>query len=86
MANISNSVSFTFMEPEFELKEYYPEVKDSIVVDESGYTAAMGISTNLFLSSSKKHGVKINNVKLINFNNKTFMTACHRCDAISAKN
>lgn len=59
MANISNSIGFTFMEPEYELYDYYPLVKDSIVVDESGYTASVGPSSNLFLDSSKKHGVKI---------------------------
>ena len=69
-ANISNSLGFTFMEPEFEIYEYYPHLKDSIVVDVSGYTNEMGLSSNLFLDSSKKHGVKVSNVKLINFNNK----------------
>ena len=37
MVNISNNVSFLFIEPEFEVFDYYPNIKDSTVVGESTF-------------------------------------------------
>lgn len=73
MKNISNNLSFLFIEPEYEVYEYYPNIKDSVVVGSSTFGSEQGYSSNLFVEASRRHGVKFENVNVFNFENKTLV-------------